>query len=282
MSTTITNGSEMETVVRTALAAAAPVVLAEDTDYAFRDFDGQVKGLSGRAPRATPLRKTGTVTLFDGESFAAYVTKHAEAGCEIYADALNATVVALLNGHEPNQAGTVEPAGWGDHRAVLKLRLTTAWQRWVALDRKLLTQVEFAEHLEDRLIDITNPPGADLLELAQSFHANTTATFSTGRRLDSGETQLTYVEQTAATAGRKQDMTIPSGFDLALMPFDGANVFKVTCRLRYRIGGGELRIGYLMDRPDDILRAAYDSVLAQIEDLTKRSALHGTPPGSVA
>jgi hypothetical protein len=45
-----------------------------------------------------------------------------------------------------------------------------------------------------------------------------------------------------------------------VQPFEGASAFRMTARLRYRISAGGLRIGYKLDRPEDVLREAFDDV----------------------
>jgi uncharacterized protein YfdQ (DUF2303 family) len=222
---------------------------------------------------ARPARKRGATTLFDAESFAAYYNRHSEAGAQMYADAQASSIVAVLNGHVTDAT----EAGWGDHRASLKLRKTPAWLRWEALDGKIGPQQVFAEHIEVSLPDIVTPPGAEMLELAQSFQAKTAVTFESGKRISNGETKLTYREDTTATAGQKGDLTIPNEFEIGVAPYEGSARYKVICRLRYRITSGGLQIGFVMDRPEDVLRTAFDDVLAKVEEATSESALHGMP-----
>lgn len=141
----------------------------------------------------------------------------------------------------------------------------------------MLAQTAFAEHVEESLLDITAPPAADMLEIAQSFQATTKVAFESGHRLNSGQQQLTYVEETGAKAGRKGELTIPQTFELALAPFEGSATYKVSARLRYRIGDGQLRIGYFLDRPEEVLRSAFIDTLTAIEAGVGGKALRGTP-----
>lgn len=259
-------------IVQTALRAARPTVLAEDTVYAFVTDDG-VEVVKGREPLAAPRRKTGAVQLLDAASFAAYVNKHHEEDhTELYADPRRPGVVAVLNGH----AAFADATGYGDHRAHLILQPTPAWQRWAQHDGKLLNQVQFAEHIEASLPDIVNPPGADMLELAETFQAHTKVQFVSSTHLGSGQRQLTYREEVEAGAGSRGDIVIPKEFELGLAPYEGSGLYKVTARLRYRIGDGRLQLGYILDRPEDVQRAAFDDVLKTVQEETGRTALLGT------
>ena len=267
--------TEAATVALVATHAARPTVLDEDTAYAYVVPTGSsVNVVRGAEPLPKPLRKTGTVRLLDATSFGAYVHKHADGDAtQLYADPAVPGVTALLNGHRAAPDAT----GWGDHRAVLTFRPTDAWNRWTTNDSKLLTQVQFAEHVEASLPDIRVPTGADLLELAQSFQANTKVRFESSRDLGSGQRQLVYREEVEAGAGPLGNLTIPKEFELGLAPYEGTGLYKVTARLRYRITEGRLSLGYVLDRPRDVQRTAFDEVLKDVETQTSMVALLGTP-----
>ena len=220
--------------------------------------------------RATPRRKTGTYTVHDAESFNAYVAKHGDQDTEVWADVKAARITAVLNAN-----GGAGPR-WEDHRVVYGVQHTTAWQAWVKLDGHMGDQSTLAEHLEDRAIDILEPTAADMLELAQTFQASMGVTFGSSKRLSSGEAQLEYREQVDATGGKAGQLAIPSSFVLALKPFEGAAAFKVTARLRYRITGGTLRIGYKLERPEDVLRDAFLTVVEGVEEGVNAPVFRGS------
>lgn len=223
----------------------------------------------------SPRRKNGSITLNDSESFARYVNKHLDdAATELYADVTKQTIVALLNDHSQDDAG------WADHRATLYLRRTPQWEIWTRNDGTLLEQVAFAELVEDNLPDIVEPDGATLLEMAQSFQAHTKVQFESARHLQGGERQLIYTEETTASAGTKGDITIPPTFVLGIAPFEVGELYKVTARLRYRITDGRLRLGFRLDRPEDILRSAFSDVVKDVQTRTTIDVLYGTPRGT--
>jgi uncharacterized protein YfdQ (DUF2303 family) len=167
-------------------------------------------------------------------------------------------VVAVLNDNAP------EASAWGDHRLALQLVYTDEWKRWAAHDGRLLDQETFAEHIEESQVDVVEPDAADLLEIAQTFHATTTSSFKSAKRLNSGEVQLEYVEDIAASAGRKGDLSIPTELVLGIPIFLGEEVVRLTALLRYRIRDGKLAIGYKLVRPGDVVRQAIDAVAEQL------------------
>src|SRR4029077_18718642 len=102
---------------------------------------------------------------------------------------------------------------------------------------------EFAEFLEDNARDVAADgpvSAADLLEVAQEFHAHTRVNFSKGTRLATGQTQLTYVEDVQATAGSRGEIVIPSEFALAIVPYEACAPAVVPARFRCRLANGDL------------------------------------------
>lgn len=269
----MTNTDNTQVIVDTALAAAPPAELAPGKYYAFTLPGGgfQRVDLTGDEYKDAPTRKTGTTIVRDSTSFLALFGKHADDNSEVYADADKLTVTAVLD------ANTAEHARWAGHRLSLQLRTTDAWQQWMALDGKLMGQEQFAEFLEDHTAELLEPAAAAMLEIAQSIQGVAKAEFQSGTRLSSGERKLAYVETVTAKAGQKGELVIPETFVIGLVPFEGSEGYRMTARLRYRINGGPLQLGYKLERPADVLRTAFGDVVKEIgEDITV-PVLNGSP-----
>lgn len=206
-----------------------------------------------------PDRKTGAYTVTDVPSFVSYFQKHGEDHSEVWANVNTGTVRAVINAHS-------DDAGHQDHTGTLQLATTDDWKEWTASDGKLMSQMEFAEFIEDHLPNFETPSAADMLELAQTFQATTKVDFASSQRVKSGETQLTYQEQQSATAGKKGSLAIPDTFTLGLVPFEGGPAYKVSARFRYRIQGSTLALGYRLTRPKDVRKAAFTEVVANVAD----------------
>lgn len=259
--------TDTDAVIETAQAAASSETLERGALVAFATVP---RVLDLEAYDLTPYRKRGRVTLTEAAALIAYVKKHRDEDyTELFASWDTGRIVAVLNGHGENLAG------WGDHRATLVLAPTPAWMRWLGNNAVLLTQTQFAEHIEESLPEIVEPAAATMLEIAQTFQANTAVAFRSARRLQSGETQLRYEEQHDAKAGAQGDITIPTTFTLALAPWEGCDPYRITARLRYRIGSGNLALGYVLDRPDDVKRAAFADITAKVTAETGYTPLAG-------
>jgi len=257
-----------------AKAAATPEVLIGDIDHlqgvvlptgtTFQQID-----LEKYLPE--PARVRGAVTVDDPASLVAYISRfEQEQRGAVYADIDTCTVKAVLNG--PADGDT---PGWGDHTATLALRKSIEWERWAGRDREYMGQADFAELLEEGIDEIVEPPAADLMELALTFQASTSASFKQGTNLSNGARQLTYEEQIDARAGSTGQVVIPKTFLLRLKPFDGSEAVAVEARLRYRLREGRLTLAFFLDEPRNVIRDSFRTVVNDIVDSTQVNVYYG-------
>jgi uncharacterized protein YfdQ (DUF2303 family) len=208
-----------------------------------------------------PRRKTGVYQAHTGDAFVSYMEKHARPESEVWADLTNRSVTAVINAHDK----TGGDAGWGDHKLVLQLQHTPAWLAWTKYDGRNLTQLEFAELLEERSLDVVDPDAATLMEITRSFKATKKVAFESGNHLSTGEVQFVYREEVEGKSGGKAgQVSMPEQFYLALAPFEGGKQYKVLARLRFSISEGGLQLKYVLDRPAEYVRTAFDEVVALI------------------
>lgn len=222
-----------------------------------------------------PRRKIRVQAVHSPEAFIAYVKKHGLPETELYGDVFALAVTALIDAGQSVQDGN--GAGRAEFRTVFQVRATPAWVAWKAHDAKWLEQEEMAEHFEDRLLDFIDPDGATMLEIAQTFQASRSGAFESSERLATGETALVYREDISATAGVKR-LQIPDQFVVQLQPFEGSKAYKVNAHFRYRIRDKHLRLSYKIDRPEDLVRTAFDDVTKAIGEGLKREVWQGSAP----
>lgn len=260
------DGTETTAAVVAGIMAAEPHPLDEaNRFYVVTPADGSAPVVIDLLDKAQhlaehPLRKRGRYIVHTAEALVDYVTRHHVPGTEVWSDAERAQIHAVIDGH------ATDVAGHGEHTATLQLRKTEAWKAWEAASGRFGSQVQLAELIEDRAIDIVSPSAAVMLEVAQTFTAARSVDFESSQRLSTGEVSLVYRETTNATAGKKGQLTIPEVFELALAPFEGSPAYKVIARLRYRISEGSLSIGFVLERPKDVLLAAFNDVRADVEN----------------
>lgn len=212
--------------------------------------------------RDRPRRKTGVFRPATVDSFLSYVHEHQTEGTTVWVQPYGPEIVALLNGHE---AVPGEP-GWADHQARLTLTPTPEWKRWTAADGMLMGQEVFAELLEDGLGEIADPDGATLLEIAQTMHGAVNASWRSAIRLATGAVKMAYDEEATARAGKTGDLEVPTAFRLVLAPYEGEEAVLLDARLRWRMNGGTLRLGFKLDNPQRELRQCVQRIHDRISE----------------
>lgn len=166
-------------------------------------------------------------------------------------------------GHNPSH---------GTHMAEFSCPLTLEWEAWTKADGKRMQQVDFAEHIERNIEDIIKPDGATLLSMTLSFQDTGRAEFSSAVRLGDGRVQFKYIERDEGG-----DVAFPERIELALPVFEGIKGrYPVNARVRYRIREGALHIWYELDRPDLVLRQAYEDLLAHVAEKTGIAVLRAS------
>lgn len=275
---------DAQAIVDVATAAARGQELEDGLRTAFVVPAGgrvEVVGPVAEGTLEHPRRVLGETRVRDVPSFAALYVKHREeAATEVFADVQTSLVTAVLNADRALD-GTDFPedrAGWRDHRLVLECRRTPAWSAWEQADGVEMSQELFAEFIEDRTADIRKPSGAEMLELAQTFATTTKVDFKSAVAVSSGVRSLVYEETSSAKAGAKGSIEIPTVLELALQPFEGGSAYKVRARFRYRIRNETLVLFVKLERPEDVLREAFDDLAAEVASTTGAEVLSGVPP----
>jgi uncharacterized protein YfdQ (DUF2303 family) len=240
----VTNDTSVQAVAELARTGAAPKDVEPGQIYLVATADGDVKTIDLTGPEHTGqlARKTGRTTVRDATSFLTYYAKHHDDASEVYSDVEALSVTAVLDAHSADEPG------FGEHRLHLQLRRTKAWEEWLNLDNKLVSQDTFANFLEDHLPELVEPDAATMLEIAQSIKASTKAEFQ-----------------------------IPETFAIAVPPFEGADAYRMTARFKYRIDRGQLALGFKLEQPEERAKAAFADVLAAIDEGIDTPILNGTP-----
>lgn len=250
--------------------AAAAIRQQGDACFAIVPDGYQAKNITAEVEAAAlkPRRKTGTVHLSDVSSFVTYTTQQGDpASTYIYADLDSRSLIAILNDHEIGAGETISDiAGRRDHRAVYVAEYSREFATWLANSGKQMEQEAFAIFLEDNIADIAppaagsnEPSGDQLLAVALTLQAKTEVDFKSSKRLDNGQVQLVYSEQTTATAGADNSLTIPREFAIGLRLFKHGEGFKIRARLKYRLGAGKLKFWYELDRPQNAVETAFQN-----------------------
>jgi uncharacterized protein YfdQ (DUF2303 family) len=215
-----------------------------------------------------PHWRRGVTTFYEALSFSRYIKRFRNASSVIFADGISAvpTFTAILDYH---LEGTDQHATqWDLFRALLPLRKTSSWLTWEGANGQLMEQAPFAQFLEDNIPDIYEPVGAQLVEIARTLEANVDVSFQSHIRADNGSHRFGFVETVngSATTSKDGKVDIPQDFILVLQPFEGSKQYKVNARLRYRLAGGKVKLGFELVRLQDVLKEAFNDEMLKIDD----------------
>jgi uncharacterized protein YfdQ (DUF2303 family) len=284
----IQQAPEAEAIIKAARMGAEPSQLDGGLRYLAFDAMGspQVFDFTADPYRFLdghcPIAHRGQFLFTEAAGFIDYINSHAgnTGRTELWADRRAGRVVAVLDGHQRISADAPDSdpsPGWGLHRAQLTLAQTPEWQEWTKFSETGHAQDAFADFLEDHLLEVVEPSAADLLEIATSISVTSGIKFSQATRLASGEVSFSFTEEHDAKAGRTQQLKIPKTISLALSPFEGVDPYKATARFRYTLREGKLTLRLILDRPHEILKAAFADAVKAIEDGTGLTVYHGAP-----
>jgi Uncharacterized conserved protein (DUF2303) len=200
-------------------------------------------------------------------------------------------LIAVLDYH---RAGADGAPRFGRHRSLYEFPFSKEWQAWVEQNTETMGQAEFAQWIEDRIMDILDPGRA--LESAKSFAAMLNTSFASPAkmleisqglelhvgqrvkqavRLASGETTIQFDEQHTDAGGAL--MKVPGAVLLGIPIFQGGDPFQVPVRLRYRTNSGSISWSFEMHRADHILDFALDEACTEVAETTGLDVLEGTP-----
>lgn len=243
--------------------------------------DWEVRDLERLLP--APTRARGLYTFGEADSFAQWVKDRATDSTRIYGTNNHTQGVGFMAVMD-DTTGAEAPA-WGEWRAAYHPIISPEWAIWSGMNGKRAGQKDFAEFLEQNVDDVfsgsaSEPPGAVLLELCSVLQATVKAEFSSAVRLSNGATQLRYAETVTASGGGNGAIEMPEMFFLGVPVFMGGPTYKVGARLRYRVAGNQLTLGYDLVRPHKVVELAANDIKAKISEHTGLAVTMGVPPGT--
>lgn len=229
--------------------------------------DSHVETFPDAMPR--PFRIEKVVTAGDAQSMLAYFNRFADADSTIFVDIEARKFVGVLDYHEaqPVIGADCPRPRHGSHKVIFNCPLTPEAKRWLDNDKKVMNQTEFASFIEGGLLEIMEPSGAEMLEIASTMHAKNSVDFKSGIRLDNGEVQFGYSESIDGAAGRDGSIKIPQKLVLAIKLFRGDEVaYRIEANFRWRMASGKLSLWYELVRPHVQLEDAVATIAATIKD----------------
>lgn len=261
---------DTEAIIEAGKLIGEPKTVASDNPHAYAVIpsNAQIEDLEEYAE--APRRARAEVAAHDPETFGAYFNRFKTADSVILADQDKFTIVGIIDYHPK------DGAAFREHRVSYEAPRSLEWKTWRTASGKRMAQEEFAQFIEDNVVDIRTPAGADVLEISRNLQANKKVAFSSAIRLADGQQQFTY-EEVIDGSTSKGKIKVPETFVLGIPVFFGGELYEVTARLRYRIDNGKLALWYELYRPEYIEKDAFEAVLVGVGTVTETAVWHGRP-----
>ena len=217
-----------------------------------------------------PVRVRRHLQATELSGFVEYFNRWRGASSAVYADQDAVTVKAVIDEHDVRETGEVVGEGdlpvkedapsWCTHTVTYKCPFSRQWKAWIENDRRRLPQIEFAEWLEDRVSDIQEPEGTELLQLCTQLQIHRKVVYSSAQRLETGEFSFAYSDEDTGAG----TVEVPAMLELGIPVFQGGTTYKVEARFRYRLADGKLHLWYELVEPDKYVEDAFTEVCDRI------------------
>ena len=256
--------------------------------------------------RTRPDRYRGTAQFFDVASFIAHVKRQSMAHSVIFAQTgwPNPAITAVYDYNDPALVSSGWPAvgtedepptpvmqdglpRFGTHRAVYAFPVSKEWTAWTSKSGVKMSQKDFAEFIEDNILDIVAAPieslsglGADLIkavggryadaatlvELSRGLTVHSADRVKNATNISSGEVQVVFENEHRDAQGAP--LVVPSLFMIGIPVFEGEACYMVAARLRYSVSGGTIGWWFDLFKHQKVAEHAVSASLAMVREET--------------
>ncbi len=241
--------------------------------FTLKHKDFEVETLERLLPNPVRIREHAVFT--DAESLQGYArrfltTDEARARVLLIAHLTSHCVKVIFDHHAPGL-----PVGNRDHTAALVLDCSRAWTAWDYASGKYIDQSAFAEFLDQRLPEIVQPAGGDILDSIRSLRSNRSSEVVSQIGLPNGGTRLEFA-QTASVRSTGKSADLPESLVLGIPVFEDTPPVRVTARLRYRVPDkNAVTLAVMLERHDEVYRAVFRQVAEGIGKALELPCLFG-------
>lgn len=243
---------------------------------------------------ADPRARTGVAKHTTLASFIAHTKRFADPAVSVMFADDSTTAPALTTVFDYHEPGYKGQPHHGRHGARYGFPLSDEWCAWKAADGKAMSQAQFAEFLETRVVDVLEPAAAGeatkklveqigialagpstLLTLSRGLNVRVDAKVVQAVNLSTGETQVSYEETHQGREGGS--LKVPGGFAIAIPVFRGGARYQVAVRLRYRVAGAQISWLVALHRADAAFTHAFNEACDTAQKETGIPLFYGAP-----
>ncbi|WP_417150505.1 DUF2303 family protein [Parasutterella excrementihominis] len=221
----------------------------------------------------TPTRIKNFFLLFnDIESFCQYVKDYKTDSTNLYLTKSIKSLIfmasAVFNDIKRDQPN------WRDQVAKYEPEKSIEWGDWNSNNKKRMSQIEFAEFLDEHIADIVGdgkrtPSAAEVLEAVTNLNDVRNVTFGSKVSLANGMASFVYTEKSPSGAVSEGHVSVPAEFLIGIPVFEDGPDYTIRAKLRYRIdrSSGELRLWYELQQLQRVFAKAMEAHVQKMEEL---------------
>ncbi len=256
--------------------------------------------------RDHPKRRKGTSAMQDLDSFVAMTNRFKSDFSAVFgtcnAESADLSLTTVFDYHDPSENKDGIPR-FMDHKCIYRFPVSDEWKAWMSMNDNWLDQNQFAEFLEEHIIDVAAPPAFDskpdmtefdkhllnlvstleskftgpsgILELSRGLIIRTEEKFESRQKLSTGELSITFSNEHRDEQGGK--LKVPDLFLINIPVFKNGANYLIPVRLRFRKDGAKLVWKFLLHRTELIVNHAFEEGCAKVKDETKLPLFIGYP-----
>jgi hypothetical protein len=263
--------------------------------------------------QTAPERRSGTAVMHYLSSLIDHAKRFQNDTSALFAVANRGSpkLVSVLDYHPAGPEN--DDAAFCRHRAQHDFPLSEEWLAWRKMNAEPMSQADFAAFLEDRISDVVVPDDAlmgtidararggdfgpktaleiladyaallggnfatpsKLVELSRGLGVHASHQVKNAVNLDSGETQVQFVEEHADSQGLP--IKVPNMFLIGIPVFRAGGFYRIAVRLRYRLGAGSITWFYQLYRHEVVFDAAFQEACELAKTETGLPLFYGLP-----
>jgi uncharacterized protein YfdQ (DUF2303 family) len=253
--------------------------------------------------RTQPERREGTAVLTTLDSLIAHTNRFKDADSAVFVrdDPDSPAISTVFDYHR--QGADADPR-FCKHKAAYAFPLSDEWKAWAKAEGQALGMVEFAEFLEDRIVDVMpiplfltdneakpeNQSDKDLLDLITKISGkpcgpDKLSELSRQAKINEGsKAEQSYDPQSGRVNVRfktehndenGKPVQIPDMFLIAIPIFKNGPAYRILVRLRYRLKAGSIVWAFKRHRPELAQEHAINEACTRVANETALPIFHG-------
>lgn len=257
--------------------------------------------------RKNPETIRGTAAMLDLCSLIDHVNRFRNVDSALFANNSRSapSLTAVIDYHDrlngaPQETLSPEPKPrYGRHRVHYAFPLSDEWKAWAEKNDAEMTQIGFAEFLEDRITDVSAAPDeftgavspairdlsallggafagpSKLLELSRGMTVNVDARVKSAFNPGTGESSVVY--ETQNNDGFGAPLKVPNLFLIQIPVFVSGPLYRLAVRLRYRVVSNTLKWRFVLFRADKVFDDAFLEAVGTAKAGTNLPLVIGAP-----